>query len=78
MARCEIRFIPDEVLLAINEMAREENKSRDQFLREQLTAIVDGRDMEEEVKAIQADLFSKLLPTLERNNEVLERLLSRF
>ncbi|GAB2027868.1 hypothetical protein [Lactovum odontotermitis] len=78
MARLDIRNIPDEILLSLSVLAKEEHQSRESFLREQLTSLVNGKNFKTELEKIEAEFFQPTLFVLEENNRLLREFITIF
>lgn len=78
MAYIKVRNLPDEVVLELNRLATESGQTRESFLRERIFWIAAQKDLEEEIKDREVELFQKLLPQFEKNNQLMERVVGQM
>lgn len=78
MARIDIKNLPDEIIFALDEEAKNNKMSRNKYITELLIAHVELKQLKSEYQEIEIEFYEKILPVMEKQNQLLEALVNKF
>ena len=78
MTNLILRNIPKEILFALDEEAKNNKMSRNKYIAELLITHVELKQLKLEYQEIEIEFYKKILPVMEKQNQLLEALVNKF